>query len=247
MNTVKKAYLITFLTLTFILTTTSVLAVEDVNRPRKTAEEIAAYKAANKKTPEEIAAYKEAARKMKEEMGLIEKAKLTGRAMKLTQIPERATREAQIREVKTKNVRALFDRLALRFGAAVSRLEKLTERIEARIAAIKKEDPTKDLTQIEADVASAKAKLEDAKGKLQAIEELVDQALDSEDPKASFDVIKTKIMEVKSDLVEIHRLLAHAIGNIIGLRVGNTDGGEGSVTPLLTPTVTMAQSPTPTQ
>ena len=44
--------------------------------------------------------------------------------------------------------------------------------------------------------------------------------LENDDPKEAFLVIKNTIKEIKSDLVEVHQLLVHLIGDIKGLRVG---------------------------
>ena len=149
-----------------------------------------------------------------------------------------ASREARLSEAKKARTREFYGRLHTRFLAAISRLDTLISRIEARLATIKEENPDADVTQIESDLQEAKSLLLDAKVDLEAASGNFDSVLDSEDPQATFQIIKDLVMEIKGKLVEVHKLLVSIIGDIKGLRVGNTYQ-YGSPKPAISPATSL--------
>ena len=133
-----------------------------------------------------------------------------------------ASREAALSEIRKTRARDHFGRLYTRFAAAINRINTLIVRIESRLSTIKEEDPSADTTHIESAIASAKALLLDAQMDLEAASDNFDEVLESDDPKATFQLIKDTVIGIKDKLVEVHRILVSVIGDIKGLRVGNT-------------------------
>jgi chromosome segregation ATPase len=169
-----------------------------------------------------------------------------------------ASKVAQLQERRKERIRLFFERLTRRLEAAISRLDILIQRIESRLAVLD-ESGDADTAAIHEQVDEAKSLLLDAQVDLEAATANLDTMLESDDPKAAFEVIRETIKDVKSKLVEVHRILVHVIGDIKGLRVGNTPqltpGGspepsespEATATPEITaePTATPEITPTP--
>ena len=132
-----------------------------------------------------------------------------------------ASREAALSEARKTRAREYYGRLYTRFTAAIKRLDILITRIDSRIAEFKEENPKVDTTEVEEKIADAKSLLLDAQMDLEAASENFDEVLESDDPKATFQIIKDTIMGAKDKLVEVHRILVSVIGGIKGLRVGN--------------------------
>ena len=73
------------------------------------------------------------------------------------------------------------------------------------------------------DIADAKISIKSATDKLNDAKASLEGAISSDNPQDSFKPIITAIREIKSDLMEVHRLLVHAIGELKGLRTGNSN------------------------
>ena len=144
-----------------------------------------------------------------------------------------ASKEARLAERKKERIRNLFAIIMNRYKATVNRLEKLIARIESRIAKLK--DEGKDTGDVEEQITKAKNLLEEVKADLAAADETLNDILDSSDPKTEFKVLKDFIYDIKLKLIEIHRILVHTVGDMIGLRVGQY-GVSLTVTVTLTPT-----------
>ncbi len=134
-----------------------------------------------------------------------------------------ASREARFCELRKRTIKAYFERMLERLSALIERLQKLIDRIQARIEKIEAAGGGIDLTGPKADLASAKTKLADAKAKLELLKPDINTFLTCEDPKESFKTVRGKVEEIKKELQEVHRLLVKIIGNIKGLRVGDTE------------------------
>jgi len=144
---------------------------------------------------------------------------------------KKATRAAQLAEVRKEKIRDFFGLMSRRIEALINRLEKITERIEFRVNKIKEENQGVDTAKIESDVQEAKDLISTAKVNLEALNSNLEIALGSDNPKEAFTVIREGLKEIKDNLVEAHRILVHVIGDIKGLRVG-----VGKLTPTTTPT-----------
>jgi len=134
-----------------------------------------------------------------------------------------ASREAKFCEMRKGKIKSYLERMLGRLSALVERLQKLIDRIESRIDKIEASEETIDLTGPKADLASAKTNLADAKIKLDSLNDDIDDFLTCDDPKGAFKTVREKVDEIKDDLKEVHRLLVHIIGNIKGLRVGESE------------------------
>ena len=140
---------------------------------------------------------------------------------------KKAEIKAKLTEKRQQLIRQFFFRMVKRLGAAITRLEKLILRIESRLA--KLESQGEDVSKIKIEVADAKTKLVKTKEDLELAKTKLEDVLISEDPKAAFAEVKNLIKGVKTQLIEVHRILVHVIGDIKGLHVGQ-------ITPKPTPT-----------
>jgi chromosome segregation ATPase len=126
---------------------------------------------------------------------------------------------ARINEKKREILRRFFNQMIERFQAAINRLEKLISRIESRLAKIKSQG--KNVSQIENRLSEAKTKLNDAKANLELLKNKIENLPTSNDELKNF-FIETKnlVKSIKIQLIEVHQILVHLIGDIKGLRVG---------------------------
>jgi DNA repair exonuclease SbcCD ATPase subunit len=134
----------------------------------------------------------------------------------------KATSAAKLQVRNQVRAKEYFGRIETRFEATIQRLETLIERIEARLAIYKESDPDLDLTDIQMQIDEAKTLLTQTSADIQATSDSLDDVLDNDNPKDAFSVIRESISEAKTNLIKVHSILVHVIGDIKGLRVGNT-------------------------
>jgi len=132
-----------------------------------------------------------------------------------------ATREGKLTQLKQGLVNKYYQQMSERIWATIERLDTLILRIENRIAIL---DPQtdKDLTDILADVSKAKSLLNDTKLLVTSSDKMIDSVISSNTPKDAYAILKSNIVDIKTNLKEVHRLLVKVIGDIYGLRVGDT-------------------------
>ena len=135
-----------------------------------------------------------------------------------------ADKKENLVERRRANIRKFLGNMIARLRAMVVRLETLIERIESRLTKIASESPDTDLTAVKADVAEAKTLLAATKDKITDLEGMEEELVGTDSPKEVFADVKAKLESIKKDLKEVHRLLVHVIGDIKGLRVGETKG-----------------------
>ena len=135
---------------------------------------------------------------------------------------KKATQAAKLQNKNKERVRTYFGKIDMRFTATIDRLETLISRIESRLAMYEQENPDLDLSEIYSQIETAQALLLDAEADISAASANLEAILDSEDPKDAFKIIRDTVLEAKDKLVEVHSILVHVIGDIKGLRVGNT-------------------------
>lgn len=137
-----------------------------------------------------------------------------------------ATREGETgkssdeRHLKLAN---LFDVMLKRYDAAVLRLTTLIQRIESRVAIIKATNPGTDMAGIETQIKTAKDELDLVPPKINTLKADFDTLLASSTPKVLFKNILDEAKIIKTDLQGVHKILVHVIGDIKGLRVGETN------------------------
>jgi len=144
---------------------------------------------------------------------------------------KKATREAQLTQLKLKIINNYWDMMEKRLSAAITRLEKLLTRLESRVAKMKSEDPAFDSKNTELTLTQAKQKLADTKVKLETADTLFAETLKSENPKEAFPVVRKTVEEIKKDLIDTHVMLVHLIGDLKGLRVGSEEVATPSAQP----------------
>lgn len=128
------------------------------------------------------------------------------------------------REGKRKeNIAKYLQNMVAKLRAYVTRLETLISRIQSRFDKITAEDSSRDLSKIKTDLDKAKSILATIKDKITALEGMESVIVDSTTPKETFKDVRSKVESIKKDLKEVHLLLAHVIGNIKGLRVGESE------------------------
>ena len=133
-----------------------------------------------------------------------------------------ATIEARLNLRKKEIIKNYFRTMTKRLEAAINRLNKLITRIESRITKIEANDKTINTKVIKKDLTEAKGQLTTASAKLNEMTTKMETVVESNTPKEGFMAVKDIIKEIKQDLIEIHQILVKVIGDIKGLRVGNS-------------------------
>ena len=141
-----------------------------------------------------------------------------------------AVKQAEIRQrltaVRRERIRNYFGKMIVRLEATIERLEKLITRIEARIKIIKDKNEEINTTEVEKTVSEAKATIVKAKTELANLKTNLETMLESDDPKTSFKNVRESLKTVITFIKDTHKLLVQTIGDIKGLRVGDTDNEE---------------------
>ncbi len=138
----------------------------------------------------------------------------------------REENQNRITAVKRERIRSFFGKMVVRIEATIERLEKLIERLETRIASIKKNNEELDTTKAEDTIKAAKVTIEKAKTELASLKTQLEELLNSDEPKIVFGQIQESLKTIKDYLKETHVLLVQTIGEIKGLRVGDTQNEE---------------------
>jgi hypothetical protein len=148
-------------------------------------------------------------------------------------LEKKASQEAKINNLKQGIVRTFYNQMASRLNATIDRLNILITRIESRIAKIESSGTTVNQS-VKDDLNKAKQLLADSQALLTSSNNALETVLTSNQPKEAFKILKENILDIKTNLVEVHSLLVKIIGDIKGLRVGQTK---------ISPTVTITPTP----
>lgn len=139
----------------------------------------------------------------------------------------REERRVQLTADRQARIREFFGKINTKLQAAIDRLKNLAERIGSRLAKYKEQNPEVDITEIESELADANALIAETETSFEELKaklpDWIDQMFESETPRDVFEEIKTAYKEIRSNLTEAHTMLAHIIGDIKGLRVGETE------------------------
>jgi len=135
----------------------------------------------------------------------------------------REENQNRITAVRRERIRSFFGKMVVRIEATIERLEKLIERLETRIASIKEGEEDLDTTKAEDAIKEAKTTIEKAKLELTSLKARLEELLASDEPKLVFGQIQESLKTIKGYLKETHVLLVQTIGEIKGLRVGDTN------------------------
>lgn len=123
---------------------------------------------------------------------------------------------------KTKKINLYWTIIRERHEATIKRLEKVILRLEQRIVKTEIESEDLDITSAKEELANAKDMLEEAKDSFEALNDNMELIVNTEFSKETFFLAKENSSQIKSDLKEVHKILVHIIGNLKGLRVGNS-------------------------
>lgn len=134
----------------------------------------------------------------------------------------KASKAAALEQRNQERVRALWGRLNRKYLAAIERLQILVSRIESRLLKFEGAYPELDVAGVQSQLEDAKELLAQAEADLAASNIEVEDVIVSNTPKESFDTVKDTVVEIKETLKEVHSILVHVIGDIRGLRIGNT-------------------------
>lgn len=134
---------------------------------------------------------------------------------------KKATQAAKLQLMQKERIRSYYSRLSTRIHAYIDRLQTLLDRIQVRINSIEQDNEV-DLSDIQAELDKAQELLNDSIAEIKVLDENLEEILDSENPKYEFGIfIKEGIVSIKTNLLEIHSILVHTIGQVQGLRIGN--------------------------
>ena len=143
--------------------------------------------------------------------------------VRATMEAKREENQNRITAVRRERIRSFFGKMVVRIEATIERLEKLIERLETRIASIKEGEEELDTTKAEDAIKEAKTTIEKAKLELTSLKARLEELLTSDEPKLVFGQIQESLKTIKGYLKETHVLLVQTIGEIRGLRVGDTN------------------------
>ena len=143
--------------------------------------------------------------------------------VRATMEAKREENQNRITAVRRERIRSFFGKMVVRIEATIERLEKLIERLETRIASIKEGEEELDTTKAEDAIKEAKTTIEKAKLELTSLKARLEELLASDEPKLVFGQIQESLKTIKGYLKETHVLLVQTIGEIKGLRVGDTN------------------------
>lgn len=131
--------------------------------------------------------------------------------------------QIKLTAIRKERIRNFFGKTVTRVEALIERLDNLIARLETRIAKINEEVDGVDTIQASDDIAEAKIALAAASSKLATMSFSLEEMLASDDPKNAFAGTRTLLNEIKTDMRKVHTLLVHSVGELKGLRVGDTN------------------------
>jgi len=123
---------------------------------------------------------------------------------------------------KKEIIKNYFGLMIRRSEAAINRLSKIIVRIESRIGKIEETDKKIKLTVAKQQLAKAKESLNQNGLQIKEIQTQMATIMEEDSTKESFAEVKTMINDLKKSLLETRKILTKIIGDIKGLKVGQT-------------------------
>jgi predicted transcriptional regulator len=124
-----------------------------------------------------------------------------------------ATRVAEVKrriaERRKALIRRFFSRMLVRFNAAINRMKRIADRIEGRLGKMAARGI--EVADLRDDLQEARDNIAVAEGLLGGLEERLEEALASDEPKAAFEEVRDTIHETRDLLKEIHQQLVAII------------------------------------
>lgn len=128
----------------------------------------------------------------------------------------------KISAVRKTRILDFSNKMVVRIEATVDRIEKLISRIEARITKIESTESDINIETTKESLDEAKQKLALVKIEISTLKSNLETMLEADEPKKVFEEVKNSLDKIKDGLKEVHELLVKVIGEIKGLRVGDT-------------------------
>ena len=125
----------------------------------------------------------------------------------------------KLSEEKAKRIEAFFGTMARKFEAAISRLNALADRIDARLD--KFEDTGKDVSVFRASLDSARTKINEVESALDRAKEEYHAFTGGKNPKENFAKVKEIISGVAQKVKDAHKALVGVINSIKGASNGS--------------------------
>lgn len=126
---------------------------------------------------------------------------------------KKAEREKKLNEKKKERIAAYTKKIILRLNAAVERMFKLADRTETRIIKLEEKftDKELDLSEAKKLVKKAREEVKNAQREIESMSEIFAEAIDTENPKESFDTIREHIKNAIINVKNAHKTLVEAI------------------------------------
>ena len=115
------------------------------------------------------------------------------------------------------------NQMTLRIEATISRLETLVERIKTRVEKIKDSSDASKIAEINSSLDQAQKLIDKARLQLETLKSDLEKVLITDNLKDTFTEVRKSFNDTRDTLKEAHKILVSTIGNIKGLRVGNTN------------------------
>jgi chromosome segregation ATPase len=128
----------------------------------------------------------------------------------------------ETRRVEAENrIRAHIGAMLRRFNAAIDWLEKISERIESRIAKLKEDGVN--TSEAEGYLNEAKTEIAEAKSAVSSLSEAAEEALSAESLREAFQRVRELVQTARESIKDAHAALIKAVRS---LKPGINRGGE---------------------
>lgn len=134
-----------------------------------------------------------------------------------TRTPASASSEARQKaaENRKNTLTAFMQRKVKVLNAHVTRLEKISDRVQSKINKLKEKGAV--TTNAQAQLDATKTKIAQAKADTAKLEADYPGIISSNEPKIAFQILKTKMQAIKRELVDIRTNLSSSLGLVRGL------------------------------
>jgi len=129
----------------------------------------------------------------------------------------------RISTAKKERIMSFSNQMTLRIEATISRLETLVERIKTRVDKIKDSSEASKITEINNSLDQAQKLIDKARLQLETLKSDLEKVLITDNLKDTFTEVRKSFNDTRDTLKEAHKILVSTIGDIKGLRVGESN------------------------
>jgi exonuclease VII small subunit len=134
-------------------------------------------------------------------------------------------KNGRLREDAVRRIKAFMARILRRFDAAIVRLEKVADRIEARIEKLEAKGFV--LSEASQLLVAARGEVKAASKAIDEVRATIDSVLDSDQPRESFGAVREALSEAKQSIKNAHRALVKSV-RAIKSSLSSDDTGPSS-------------------